>query len=374
MKKLKLMQILPSMRSGGVEQGTLDVANYLASLEIKNYICSNGGQMLSYLNKKNVTHINLPVHSKNFFMMPFVAKKINSILKERGINILHFRSRAPSWLLPFLNNINLKTVSTFHNVYGNQNVFKRVYNSQLGKVDKIVAISNYVKYAIINNYNLNEEKITVINRGIDTDYFDSGVKKEEHLIKFIKKFNIDLEKKIILYPGRLTAWKGQIEFLNIIECFKGESVMFYFVGDDKNKSYLESFNKKINNKNLNIECRILGHLNKEELKIMYLCSNLVISAPLKPEGFGRVISESLSMKKVILAYNIGGAKDQLSSLDEIYKIENQDNNEMISKIKTVLNFDENHILNLGNIARNHVINNFSKKNMLSSYLNLYQEL
>jgi len=374
MKKLKLMQILPSMRSGGVEQGTLDVANYLASLEIKNYICSNGGQMLSYLNKKNVTHINLPVHSKNFFMMPFVAKKINSILKKRGINILHFRSRAPSWLLPFLNNINLKTVSTFHNVYGNQNVFKRVYNSQLGKVDKIVAISNYVKYAIINNYNLNEEKITVINRGIDTDYFDSGVKKEENLIRFIKKFNIDLEKKIILYPGRLTAWKGQIEFLNIIEYFKGESVMFYFVGDDKNKSYLESFNKKINNKNLNIECRILGHLNKEELKIMYLCSNLVISAPLKPEGFGRVISESLSMKKIILAYNIGGAKDQLSSLDEIYKIENQDNNEMISKIKTVLNFDENHILNLGNIARNHVINNFSKKNMLSSYLNLYQEL
>ena len=107
---------------------------------------------------------------------------------------------------------------------------------------------------------------------------------------------------------------------------------------------------------------------------MYLCSNLVISAPLKPEGFGRTISESLSMKKIILAYNIGGAKDQLISLDEIYKINNQDNSEMISKIKIVLNLDENHILNLGNIARNHVINNFSKKNMLNSYLNLYQEL
>ena len=52
MKKFKLMQILPSLRSGGVEQGTLDVANYLASLDIKNYICSNGGQMLSYLNKQ----------------------------------------------------------------------------------------------------------------------------------------------------------------------------------------------------------------------------------------------------------------------------------------------------------------------------------
>ena len=44
------------------------------------------------------------------------------------------------------------------------------------------------------------------------------------------------------------------------------------------------------------------------------------------------------------------------------------------EIQTVLNFDESHILNLGNIARNHVINNFSKKNMLNSYLNFYQEL
>ena len=80
------------------------------------------------------------------------------------------------------------------------------------------------------------------------------------------------------------------------------------------------------------------------------------------------------MKKIILAYNIGGVKDQLASLDEIYKIENQDNSEMISKIKIVLNLDANHILNLGNIARNHVINNFSKKNMLNLYFNFYQEL
>ena len=104
MKKFKLMQILPSLRSGGVEQGALDVANYLSSLGNINYICSNGGSMLSNLNKENTKHFKLSVHSKNFLMMPFVAKKINYIVKEKGINILHFRSRAPSWLLPYINN------------------------------------------------------------------------------------------------------------------------------------------------------------------------------------------------------------------------------------------------------------------------------
>ena len=38
MKRFNLMQILPSLQSGGVEQGAIDVANFLASLEIKNHI------------------------------------------------------------------------------------------------------------------------------------------------------------------------------------------------------------------------------------------------------------------------------------------------------------------------------------------------
>ena len=43
MKKFNLMQVLPELKSGGVEQGTIDVANYIADYDIKNLIVSNGG-------------------------------------------------------------------------------------------------------------------------------------------------------------------------------------------------------------------------------------------------------------------------------------------------------------------------------------------
>ena len=173
MKKFNLMQIVPSLQSGGVEQGTIDVANYLASLKIQNNISSNGGKMVSYLDNKFVRHNLIPVNSKNFFLMPFVANKINRIINKESINILHFRSRAPAWLLPYINKKNLKTVSTFHNIYGNENIFKKFYNKQLSRVNEIIAISDYVKKEIIKIYNIKPEKITVINRGIDTNFFDS---------------------------------------------------------------------------------------------------------------------------------------------------------------------------------------------------------
>ena len=374
MKKFKLMQVLPSLNSGGVEQGTIDLANYLASLEIKNYVTSNGGRMLSYLNKNNVDHNTLPVHSKNFFKMPFVAKKINEYVKNKNINIIHIRSRAPSWLLPYIDRNNIKITSTFHNVYGHTNFIKRLYNQQLSNVDRIVAISNYVKSEITKKYKINPEKITTIYRGIDTEYFNGTIDDQSNFIKFLNDNNIDSSKKIILFPGRLTNWKGQLEFLKIIEYFKDDPVVFYFVGDDKNKSFLKKLVDEISKKQLFENCKILGHLKKNELKMIYQCCNLVISAPLKPEGFGRTIGESLSMKKIILAYNFGGAYDQLKGLDSLYMVDPYNIDELKKKIKNVISMESDTVSNLGVSGRSHIISNFSKNKMLESYLNFYEQL
>ena len=173
MKKFNLMQIIPELNSGGVEKGTIDLANYLAQKNINNFIVSNGGKMLPLLNKKFVTHYHLSVHSKNFLRMPFVSKKINSIINKENISLIHLRSRAPAWLLPYINKKNIKTISTFHNVYGTQNFLKKLYNKQLGNVDKIIAISEYVKNEISKIYKIDLKKIKVINRGSDEEFFDA---------------------------------------------------------------------------------------------------------------------------------------------------------------------------------------------------------
>ena len=374
MKKFNLLQIVPSLNSGGVEQGTIDVANSQAERKNLNFIISNGGKMTPYINKAFVQHINLPVHSKNFLKIPFLAKKINIIVNKKKIDILHLRSRGPAWLLPFIDQTKIKTVSTFHNVYGHQNFIKKIYNKQLSKVDKIVAISEYVKSEIVKIYTINPNKITTINRGTDVEFFNPQEVSVKKLTDFYTKKKINLEKKIILYPGRLTEWKGQIEFLKLIEFYKNQPVIFYFVGDNKNLSFYSKFIKKINDKNINEQCRVLGHLNREELKMMYQCSDIIISAPLKPEGFGRIASESLSMKKIFLGYNFGGIKNQIEQLDSVYKVKPFDLIEMKNKINLVLNLEEDEIINMGNIARKHIIRSFSKDNMLNLYNNFYEKV
>ena len=240
-------------------------------------------------------------------------------------------------------------------------------------MDNIIAISEYVKSSIIDIYKIDEKKITVINRGIDIDFFSPEIQNENKYINFLHKYNIPNDKKIILYPGRLTSWKGQIEFLNIVELLDVQNLICYFIGDDKNTSYTNKLIKEIKKRNLLFHCKVLGHLSKEDIRFMYKSADIIISAPLKPEGFGRIVSESLAMKKIVLSYNFGGVKDQLLGLDRLFSVNPFDKDQMIEKISKVFKFSRNTINNLGDISRNHIISNFSKNMMLKKYYDLYKK-
>jgi len=373
MKDLKLLQVIPSLESGGAEQGTIDVANYIAEQGYESFVASKSGRMLNQLNRRSVKHIDLPVHSKNPFIMLQNAKRIKNIILNNKINLVHVRSRAPAWSVHFARGNLCRSISTFHNVYGHQNFLKRFYNKGLSKADDIVAISEYVKNLISNIYKINEKKITVIHRGIDMELFDPEKNDELIFPSFFSKYNLPNDKKIILFPGRLTQWKGQIEFLDVLKSLDLQNTFCYFIGDDKNTSYKSKLEKEIYKKNLNLNCKILGHLPKEDTRLMYKSSDLIISSPLKPEGFGRAISEGLAMKKIVLCYNFGGAKEQISELDDLYAVEPYNKNQMIKNINIAFDLPNDKKKQMGENARQHIQKNFSKKNMLENYFKLYQK-
>ncbi len=373
MSSFNVAQILPSLESGGVERGTIELSNYLSELKIKNNIISNGGRLTNELDKNYTNHFQLSVNSKNFFNYPFIANNLKKIISENNINLIHLRSRGPSWILSFIKNKNYKTISTFHNVYSGNSYFKKIYNKKLSKVDQVVAISNYVKDEITKKYNLNANNIIVINRGVDVEYFESKI--PENKIQILKnELKIDISKKIILYPARLTNWKGQLEFLDVFKKMRNENLSLYFVGDTKNYSYSRKLQDKINNLNLSNNCKIFGNMSKESLKILYQLSTVVVSFPLQAEGFGRIISEALVMEKKILAFNYGGVKDQIQNLDDIYKVEPHKYEDIYFKLKNIININDETYSNISTFSKEYIIKTFSKSQMVKKYLSLYEQL
>ena len=115
-------------------------------------------------------------------------------------------------------------------------------------------------------------------------------------------------------PGRLTAWKGQelfIEAINLVNKELGyQSFYAVILGSDQGR---DIYTKKI--KRLAEQYRLTGQLKFIEhcknMPLAYKISNLVVSASIEPEAFGRVAVEAQSMAKLIIASDIGGSKETI---------------------------------------------------------------
>ncbi|MDB2349299.1 glycosyltransferase [Alphaproteobacteria bacterium] len=371
MSSFNLVQIVPSLDSGGVERGAVDVANFLAEKKIQNFIITSGGKMIKELDERFIHVHQLPVASKNFFSYPLIARKINQFIKANNINIVHVRSRGPAWMVNLIAKNNIKTIATFHNVYGGHSYLKKMYNKGLSKMDHLVAISDYVKETIVKKYDLLPNNISVINRGVDTEYFnqplDVGIRNN-----ILKTHQIDTAKKIILFPARITSWKGQLEFIDVIKKIDTQNIFVLFAGDTKNESYTKLVRDKIKQNNLEGVCKILGSINQDEMRSLYQIADLSLSFPLRTEGFGRTVSESLYSKTPVLAFDYGGVKNQLANLSDMFKVKPQDFQVLPAKIEKLLSLSDVEKKEALEGVQSVIESNFSKINMVKQYLKLYE--
>ncbi len=373
MSSFNLVQIVPSLDSGGVERGTVDVANFLAKKKIKNFIITSGGKMIKELDDNLVHVYQLPVSSKNFFSYPSIGSKINKFIQVNNINLVHVRSRGPAWMVNLMSKNNIKTIATFHNVYGGNSFIKKMYNKGLSKMDHLIAISEYVRETVIQKYNITNKNISVINRGIDTEYFNQPINKHNKE-DFLNKHKIDKSKKIILFPARLTRWKGQLEFVDVINKIITENILVLFAGDTKNENYTNQLREKINKSNHNKKFKILGNVNQEEMRLLFNIADVSVSLPLRAEGFGRTISESLYSGTPVIAFNFGGAKNQLEHLSDFFKSIPKDYEKLPNKIDLLLNLSEDQKIKILKNVKTVIENSFSKENMVNQYLEFYESI
>jgi glycosyltransferase involved in cell wall biosynthesis len=248
-----------------------------------------------------------------------------------------------------------------------------MYNKGLSKMDHLVAISDYVKEIIVKKYDLQPNNISVINRGVDTEYFNqtlsTGIRDN-----IINTHQIDTAKKIILFPARITSWKGQLEFIDVITKMDTQNIIVLFAGDTKNESYTNLVRDKIEQNNLAGVCKILGSVNQNEMRGLYQIADLSVSFPLRAEGFGRTVSESLYSQTPVLAFDYGGVKNQLENLNEIYKVKPQDYQALPAKIEKLISLSEYQKKEALEGVQSVIESNFSKINMVNQYLKLYESI
>lgn len=379
--KIKVLQVIPRLGYGGAETGCYDIAHYLSENDCKSYLITSGGELIKFINKKKVKLIRLPVQSKNPIIMLFNTIVISLVIIFFNINIVHARSRAPAWSCFIATKITgRKFVTTFHGTYNFKSKLKKIYNSIMVRSDLIIAGSNFIFSHIHENYSeylSTKKKFLVIFRGINTDYFDPSTTLEKDEDELFKLWDLKVGKKIILFPGRLTSWKGQemfLETINKVNIKLGhDAFIAVILGNDQGRDlYKKKLIRLVEQYRLTHQVKFIDHC--KNMPVAYKISDFVVSASIEPEAFGRVSVEAQSMQKPVLASNIGGSKETIvdNKTGILFKAGNTE--DMSKKIIELFNYDESTLRQMGIEGRKNVINKFNVEKMCFSTYSEYKKL
>ena len=360
---MRIVQVIPELNEGGVERGVVELNREFVKKGIESFVISAGGKLENQINLDGGNHVKFDVCSKNIFTAFRRVKGLKKILKELKPDIIHVRSRVPAWLVHFANkSLKIKVVSTVHG-------FNSVgfYSSIMQKADAVISVSNSIKEYIQKHYQTNENKITVIPRGIDLELFNPKNIDETFIENFKKQFNLK-DKFVISSVGRVTQLKDYETFIKAILLVKKEipNIIGLIVGgvrSDK-EDYLNSLKNLI--KEVNLEENIIFTGSQSKIEQIYALSDVVISSSKKPESFGRAVAEAICMNKPVIATNHGGVKDIIIENVNGFFFEVGNDKELADNIlkSRVLKFD----------GYSYISNNFSLENMVNKTLEVYRNL
>lgn len=312
--RLTIVQVLPALNSGGVERGTVEFAREIVALGHRSIVVSSGGGMVRQLIDEGTEHIQMPVHKKSLLSL-LQVRPMRKLLNDLKPDIVHVRSRIPAWIvwlawrkMPVASRPGL--VSTFHGMYS-----VTPYSAIMARGEKLIAISDCVHQYILDNYNVDPAKITRVYRGLDPTAFNTGACSAEWKTALFQQFPQLMDKHIILMPGRLTRWKGQEAFLEMMaELIKHEpSAHGVVVGaaEPNKEHYLDELLQKCSELGLKDHVTFVGH--RSDIQSFYGLADVTCHMSNKAEPFGRTVPEALACGCAVVAYDRGGASESLKA-------------------------------------------------------------
>lgn len=336
---MKVIQILPEMNAGGVERGTLEVADFLVKQGHEALVVSNGGRLVAKLEESGAHHIAMPVHRKSLGSL-FQVRPLRKLLEKEKPDILHIRSRAPGWIAWLAwrkmdKATRPRLVGTVHGFYSVNS-----YSAVMTYGERVIAVSESIRDYIKENYpDTPEDMITVIHRGVAPGQFPRGFQPDSAWLEKWRAEHPQLEgKKVILLPGRITRLKGHGDFFRLLAALKnqGRPVHGLIAGDahPKKLDYLAELRALLTEMGLADDVTFLGH--RGDVREIMAVSDVVCALSQQPESFGRTVLEAMAIGKPVLGYDCGGVGELLSSVFPAGKVPLGDAATLLEKAALIL--------------------------------------
>jgi glycosyltransferase involved in cell wall biosynthesis len=302
---MRILQVSSARAFGGGERHLADLARGLDARGHELFVALAEGsplrERLSFLPEANLSALPL----RNALDVRG-ALGLSRLAREKEVDIVHAHVARDYTLASFAarRNARARLVITRHVLFP----LSRAHRLALSNVSRVIAVSHAVARALRAQKIFDEEKIRVVENGVDLTRFArarDGFKNEGRADKGAR-----LRVGIV---GEMSPVKGHVEFLQaaarVAEVFGG-GVEFFVVGDDlaRGGAYRERVAEVVESLRLSGRVRFLGRLDEEEMPRLFASLDLLVSAS-RSEAFGLAMVEALACGVPVVATATEGARE-----------------------------------------------------------------
>lgn len=368
-----ILQVLPALRSGGVERGTLEIAEAQIAAGFRAIVASAGGEMVPALEALGAKHITLPLTAKAPWAMLRNAAALAALARSEGVALIHARSRAPAWsALLAARRMDLPFVTTYHGAYNEGFPGKRLYNSVMARGDRVIAISHFIAELIRARHGVEEARLRIIPRGVDLRRFDPALVSAERLAALRAAWGVAEGQPIIMLPARVTRWKGQIVLVEAMARLPGDALAL-LVGDATERpAFQAELQARIAGLGLQDRVRLVGHAT--DMPAALMLADVVVHASTDAEAFGRTVIEAQAMARPVIASDLGAPRETVAEGITGWRTPPGDAAALAAALSRALAMTDSERAALGTRARAAVLSGYTTAAMQAATIAVYREL
>jgi len=373
-KTMVVLQVLPALETGGVERGTIDMVQAIVAEGGTALVASAGGRMVAEVERAGGRHVALNLMTKDPVNIWLNAAPLARLIRREGVTLVHARSRAPAWSAWIAaRRARVPFVTTWHGVYGDDFPGKRLYNSVMARGERVIAISHFVADRVASHYRVDPQRLRVIYRGVDAAVFDPALAVGDRVHRLAQAWRLPPGAPVIMLPARLTRWKGAELLLDAMALMPSQEAYCVLVGSDQGRrAYADRLVARAERLGLAGRVRFAGLC--DDMPAALQLADVVVSASLKPEPFGRVVIEAQAMGRPVVVSDHGGAAETVQPGLTGWRVPPGDAAALADALQIALSLDPGQKAELADRARDSVLTYFTTTAMQQATLAVYREL
>jgi glycosyltransferase involved in cell wall biosynthesis len=368
-----VLQVLPALQAGGVERGTLEIAEALAAAGFRPLVASAGGRLVPELERLGARHITLPLDRKSPAALLANAAALARLVRAEDIRILHARSRFPAWSAWLAaRRAGAHFVTTYHGTYNEGFPGKRLYNSVMARGERVIAISQFIAGLIQARHGTDPARIRIIPRGVDLRRFDPEAVAPARVAALRAAWGVPPGRPVLLLPARISRWKGQGVLLEALALLPAPRPFAVLLGDPGRGAYAAALRQRIAALGLQTDVAMPGH--QDDLPAAFLLADLALHASTDAEAFGRTIVEAQAMARPVIAADLGAPRETVREGETGWRVPPGDPAALAAAIARALALPAADRAAIGARAQAMVRADYTTAAMQRATLDVYREL